>query len=307
MNNLSHPLVSVSVITYNSSHTILETLESIKAQTYQTLELIISDDCSTDNTIDICREWIAKNGNRFVRTEILESPSNTGISANCNRAEDVCTGEWEKLLAGDDLLLPECIETYMKHVAGRHDLPCIFSRVQCFSAIDGKEIKNYESFNYHFFNFSREEQLNHLIYEWNCIPAASVFFNLHLMRRLGIRNDERIPMLEDWPKWINILNAGYKLEFLNEELVKYRVSVGISTTNTSPAFYYSGKLVILLYLYPEWAKRNLEDAFYRLKVYMGDIPTSLSVREQRNMRVGSFILSPLYWIKKRIRSLFPTK
>lgn len=58
---MEQPLVSVSVITYNSAKTVLETLESIKAQTYQNLELIVSDDCSTDNTVELCRNWIEQN------------------------------------------------------------------------------------------------------------------------------------------------------------------------------------------------------------------------------------------------------
>ena len=53
-------LVSISVITYNSSKYILDTLDSVKAQTYPNLELVISDDCSTDNTIDLCKDWVKR-------------------------------------------------------------------------------------------------------------------------------------------------------------------------------------------------------------------------------------------------------
>ena len=73
------PLVSVPVITYNSSKTVLETLDSIYNQTYQNLELIVSDDCSTDNTVGICREWIEAHKKRFVRTELLTVEKNTGV------------------------------------------------------------------------------------------------------------------------------------------------------------------------------------------------------------------------------------
>lgn len=59
-NDMYNPLVSVIVITYNSAKYVLETLESIRVQSYQNIELIISDDCSKDNTIDICRNWIGK-------------------------------------------------------------------------------------------------------------------------------------------------------------------------------------------------------------------------------------------------------
>ena len=60
-----NPLVSIIVITYNSSKYVLETLESAKAQTYQNIELIVTDDCSNDNTVEICRKWIEENKERF--------------------------------------------------------------------------------------------------------------------------------------------------------------------------------------------------------------------------------------------------
>ena len=103
------PLVSIIVITYNSSKYVLETLESAKAQTYQNIELIVSDDCSIDNTVEICREWIENNKERFVRTELITAEKNTGIPANCNRGVKAAQGEWVKLIAGDDILYNNCI------------------------------------------------------------------------------------------------------------------------------------------------------------------------------------------------------
>ena len=81
-----NPLVSIVVITYNSAEYVLETLESAKIQTYQNIELIVSDDCSKDDTVRICREWLEQNGERFVRTDLVMSNKNTGVPANCNRA-----------------------------------------------------------------------------------------------------------------------------------------------------------------------------------------------------------------------------
>ena len=74
-----NPLFSIIIVTYNSSPYVLETLESARAQTYQNIELIITDDCSIDNTVNICREWIDKNKERFVRTELITVEQNTGI------------------------------------------------------------------------------------------------------------------------------------------------------------------------------------------------------------------------------------
>ena len=79
--NIQNPLVSIVVITYNSSEYVCETLESAKAQSYQNIELIVSDDASTDNTVPIVTKWIRENKSRFVCVEIVTSPSNTGITA----------------------------------------------------------------------------------------------------------------------------------------------------------------------------------------------------------------------------------
>ena len=78
-------LISIVVITYNNSNYIEETLESIKSQTYNNIELIVSDDCSTDKTVEITEEWIDKNRDRFANVKLITTPVNTGISKNCNR------------------------------------------------------------------------------------------------------------------------------------------------------------------------------------------------------------------------------
>jgi glycosyltransferase involved in cell wall biosynthesis len=112
---MGRPLVSIIVITYNSSKYVLKTLESASAQTYPNIELIVSDDGSTDNTIEICREWMEQNKGRFVRTELVTTPVNTGIPANCNRGLKASRGVWVKLIAGDDFIaesyVAECLSS----------------------------------------------------------------------------------------------------------------------------------------------------------------------------------------------------
>ncbi len=83
--NTEQLLVSIIVVTYNSSKYILETLESAKAQTYQNIELIVSDDCSTDNTVSICDRWLHENDFFFFRTKLITTTQNTGVAPNCNR------------------------------------------------------------------------------------------------------------------------------------------------------------------------------------------------------------------------------
>lgn len=108
-NNIN-PLVTCIVIVYNSSKYVFETLESIKEQTYRNIELIVSDDCSVDDTVAICKKWMDENKDRFVRTELITVEKNTGIPSNCNRALIASKGEFLKFIAGDDVILPEFIE-----------------------------------------------------------------------------------------------------------------------------------------------------------------------------------------------------
>lgn len=258
------PLVSIPIVTYNSAEFIIETLESVKAQTYPNIEVIISDDCSTDNTVEICREWIEKNKERFVRTEIIVPKHNTGISANCNRGEAACAGEWIKGIAGDDLLMPNCIQDCLDYVSEHPETEALFGRAEAFGASKEECDKWNENISNSSLTLSSEQLLHELLFNGNCICAVSFFYNRHAINELHIHNDERIPMLEDWPKWINMLKAGIKFHYFDRVLVKYRLN-GISTSKRSSLKYFeSERLMRFYYCYPEWLKENQDEAVKRI-------------------------------------------
>ena len=127
------PLVSIAVVTYNSGKTVLDTLESIAAQTYQNIELIISDDCSKDDTVAICRAWLDSHGSRFARTELLQAEVNRGVCVNANKGRFAATGEWQMGLAGDDILLPNCLSDNMDYVEKHPDSSIIFSYMKIYN------------------------------------------------------------------------------------------------------------------------------------------------------------------------------
>lgn len=307
LNNMEQPLVSVTVITYNSSKTVLETLESIKAQTYQNIELIVSDDCSTDNTVEICCKWIEQNKSRFVRTELLSGEKNTGVAGNCNRAEVACQGEWVKGIAGDDLLMPNCIADCVEYIQENPEIIYLFGKCKAFDAPEEQCMEVDNVFDYSFFTMTSEEQLHRLIFVGNCVPATTVFYNREKAKKIGITNDERIPLLEDWPKWINLLRAGVKLHYVDKVLVSYRIG-GISTGNTmSMISYYSNRLFRFYYCYPEWQKENYEEAVKRMVneecevyQYFLDLEKQLNqIRSSKAYRIGKILLKPFSWLKKK--------
>lgn len=303
----NNPIVSVPVVTYNSVTTILETLESIKAQTYPNIELIISDDCSTDNTVALCRNWVEKNKERFIRTEIVTVEKNTGVAENLNRAETACKGEFVKGIAGDDLMMPNCIQECMDYVAEHPDTIYLFSRCKAFGADEEycKRIDGY--FDYTFFALTPQQQLHHLIFNGNCVPASTLCYNRERAQQIGVKDDERIPLLEDWPRWINLLRAGVKFHFIDKVLVKYRVG-GMSTEHRLNARkYMSERKFCFYYQYQEWYKENPDMAVEivikeEMEIYNALVALEKSnamLRESKAYRLGKALLKPFGWLKKK--------
>lgn len=246
---MNNPLVSIQVVTYNAAKTILETLESIKAQTYPHIELIISDDCSRDNTVEICREWVMDNRERFVRIEILTVEKNTGVSANFNRVEKASQGVWVKIIAGDDILMPNCIADCIDYVTEYSDTIYLFGRMDGFGR-PKEEVDEYMNrcFDYSFFDLSAEEQYQRLVFKGNCVPAPAVFYNKKRVQELNITNDERIPMIEDYPKWMNVTKKGVRLHGLDKTIVRYRLSESSISTTTTPSLR-AKQSIALIYIY----------------------------------------------------------
>lgn len=94
------PKVSVAVITYNQQDTIAQALDSVLCQQGDFgLEVVVGEDCSTDNTWKICDEYAKCYPDKV---KLLPNAQNMGIMANFARTVQACTGEYLGILAGDD-------------------------------------------------------------------------------------------------------------------------------------------------------------------------------------------------------------
>ena len=106
----NNPLISIGVPVYNGANFIKEALDSILSQTYKNFELIISDNASTDETEQICREYASKDS----RIHYHRSPQNLGAAWNFNRVLELSSGKYFKWAAHDDVLAPDfllkCVE-----------------------------------------------------------------------------------------------------------------------------------------------------------------------------------------------------
>lgn len=213
----NNPLVSIIVITYNSAKFVLETLESAKAQSYQNIELIVSDDFSTDNTVAICRNWIEQNKDRFVRTELITVEKNTGIAPNCNRGLGKANGIWLKLIAGDDLLINDCIENYVSYCYENNSCKILFGKMLQLNggSITERKIPN-------FFKQKNQRNQEKLIYKGSGIQAPTLFIDKSFLQSLG-GYDEKYKFIEDVPLWIKVAKSNEKFFFIDKFVVIYRI------------------------------------------------------------------------------------
>jgi len=105
-------LISIAMCTYNGEVYLKHQLDSILNQSYKNIELIIVDDISTDNTLNILREY-AKTDNRI---KIYENEQNLGFIKNFERAISLCSGEFIALSDQDDIWKPQKLEYFYTHI-----------------------------------------------------------------------------------------------------------------------------------------------------------------------------------------------
>lgn len=257
MSNQQEPLVSIIVITYNSSKYVLETLESCKNQTYKNIELIISDDASKDNTIEICEDWLKKNSDRFVRIKLLKTEINTGIPSNCNRGLHESKGKWIKLIAGDDILFEDNVYNNI-NFALENNYKFIASDVLEFNA-EG-ETWNWEIPDKFLELETAQDQYHYFLGGVNYLSGGALFFKKETIDALD-GFDERYPLVEDRPLLLKVTYNGIFIGCLNRKTIKHRRhSLGLTAKNKQ-------------FLIPEYI-----DQVYNCVLYYSQLSSSLLFR-----------------------------
>ncbi len=221
-------LVTVVVITYNSSRFVLETLESVYRQTFSDIELIVSDDCSKDNTFSVCQEWVEQRKNRFSRAEVIQTPTNGGICKNYNFALQHAKGEWIKYIAGDDILEDNCIERFVANIRPDTFLyTCITEHLQ-------NETGKKTLYTTWIPDKSAWRQSRFMLKYLYGINGPTIFIERNHLNQLG-GFEEKYPMIEDWPIAIRFTTNGWRIGIVNEPLVQWRL-YGDSISHSNHSF-----------------------------------------------------------------------
>ena len=103
---MNKPLVSVLMTAYNREKYIASAIESVLASTLNDFELIITDDCSKDKTLEVAQSYAAKDN----RIKVYINQNNLGDYPNRNKAASYASGKYIKYLDSDDIMYPHCLE-----------------------------------------------------------------------------------------------------------------------------------------------------------------------------------------------------
>lgn len=207
------PKVSICIPTYNYGQFITETIESVLAQTYADYELIVVDNCSSDDTMALVAAYVAKDE----RIRYFCNESNLGMVGNWNRCLQYVRGEYVKILCADDLLEPSCLKRSME-IFDRY--PNV-SLVTCIRQTVDKELKPMADIVYA--DSTRIESGSSVIrkcfFEGNLIgePTAVMFRRKDAERGFDLRYKQLI----DLEMWFHLLEKG-DFAFIAEVLCSFR-------------------------------------------------------------------------------------
>jgi glycosyltransferase involved in cell wall biosynthesis len=216
--------VSVLVLTYNAANFIRESLDSILAQGYDDLQIVVSDDASRDGTQDILREYSAKHPSEFT---VNLNHTNVGITRNANIALSLCTGMFVAFHAGDDVMLPGKINAQVAYFHQHQDCVLCYHNLEIFDSDSGRLIGYYNGLK----NPPREGGVRELIVHGCFMGGMSV-----MVRRASLPPggySEAFPVASDWLLWIATTINGGRIGYVNQVLAKYRRHDSNTTSTTS--------------------------------------------------------------------------
>lgn len=238
-------LVTIAVITYNSARYVLETLDSAFRQTYQPIELIISDDCSSDDTKELCLSWLEAHKSRFVSTLFISTPTNIGICGNYNHALKHSHGNFVKYIASDDILKDNCIARLVTLV--QPNVHIYFSADDYFNedfnkqqatkskSTDSIYPENAEGhYNFPLPNVCARKQLRLMLSHHYGLAGPTIFVRRKILIAVG-GFDLRYPMCEDWTIVLKYLVHNLRIISTKERLVRWRIH-STSVSHSKPAF-----------------------------------------------------------------------
>jgi glycosyltransferase involved in cell wall biosynthesis len=209
------PSVSVIMPCFNHARYIANSIESVLSQSYSNLELLITDDCSSDNSKEIIEAF----RNKDTRIVSIYNRANLGASNARNMAIKACRGDYIAFCDADDLWEKEKIKIQIECLQSRREYDVVF----CDSLIiNEKGLLTGEKFSsQHGKAKDVKGNIFHELCLSNFINTPSVLLRKECIDKVGLFN-ENIKYIEDWFYWITLAHH-FRFIYIDAPLVKYRV------------------------------------------------------------------------------------
>lgn len=210
--------VSVIIPTYNRAQLLNNSVNSVLSQTHCDFELLIIDDCSTDNTSEVLE------GIKDERVRVIKNPSNRGIAAVRNIGIMNSRGRYIAFLDDDDEWLPDKLEKQLNMIENSPaGLGCVYTGCMI---IDMETNDVYQTSIPQY----RNNVLTQLLMK-NFITTSTTMIKKTCFDKAGLF-DEEIPYGEDYDMWIRIA-GDFEFDYIKEPLVKYRIHKNSISTNNA--------------------------------------------------------------------------
>lgn len=207
------PLVSVIIPAYNAAPYIAAAVDSALAQTYVPVEVVVTDDGSTDGTAEILRPYREAGKITYIyqKNAGLSSARNTGIRA--------CRGEYVALLDSDDLFLPEKIARQVAYLEAHPTCGISYCGIAHFHEESPEKMLRLD-YTY----YSGADVFPRLLWK-NFINPLSVVARRSVFEKIGYF-DEDLKRSEDLDFWIRATHGGIRFDYLPDVLAQYRMRKG---------------------------------------------------------------------------------
>jgi glycosyltransferase involved in cell wall biosynthesis len=211
-----NPLVSIGVPSYNGAQFIAECLESILGQTFEDFEVIIVDDCSTDETIALAKTY-AKEDRRI---SIHVNPSRLGLVGNFNRCVALAHGKYVCIFGQDDVMLPDNLGHKVKLLELYPNAGFVHSNIYQIDERGDIFKEHWKPQSTGDYVTNGREFFRDLIAGTNHICCPSVLVRKECFSSLGYFL-EKLFFACDWEMWMRIA-LKYDVACIGRPLVKYR-------------------------------------------------------------------------------------
>lgn len=198
------PAISIIITLYNKSKYILECVKSILNGTFKDIEIIVVEDCSTDNSKEIIKKAIINNPNANIK--LIENKKNVGAGMSRQIGIENASGEWISLIDADDYLEPDYYETLLNYQK-KSNADAVFSRVKI-EKIDSDGNLSIEEDNEH---YNDEVVITDKYMMMNNFSLLGLQFLGHalirkeLYQKIGGYCRERL--IEDTPTMVSLMNV----------------------------------------------------------------------------------------------------